>query len=269
MLTDCTGCIRTGTIGLMSTVSGVSSVLLQGITWQQYVNLRDLEENNHVRMTYDRGDLELMLPSRLPYVVLEGVTWRQYVELRDNPQNDHVRMTFDQGGLELMSPTRLHERVRILIAKCIDVWVEERRIPIQSCGSTTFRREDLERGIEPDNCYYIQHESAVRERDEIDLSIDPPPDLAIEVDLSCSSFSRMPTYAGLGIPEVWRWQKEKLQLYRLDASQRYVEASASIALQGFPIEQLVDMVKRRSSADETTLLREFRAACRQIAGGRE
>ena len=74
----------------MSTVSGISSVLLQGITWQQYVDFRDLEENNHVRMTYDRGNLELMLPSRLPYVVLEGVTWRQYVELRDNPQNDHV-----------------------------------------------------------------------------------------------------------------------------------------------------------------------------------
>jgi len=202
-------------------------------------------------------------------VLLQGVTWQQYVALRDAEQNSHVRMTFDHGSLDLMSPTRLHERVRILISNCILVWVEEKRIPIQSCSSTTFRREDVQCGLEPDNCYYIEHESAVRERDEIDLAIDPPPDLAIEVDVSYSSPNRMKTYAGLGIPAIWRWHSDELRLYSLDASRRYVEISASVALPGFPVEQLVGIVNRRTSTDETTLLREFRAACQKIPEGQE
>ena len=124
---------------------------------------------------------------REPAILLQGLTWQNYVDLRDAPENDHVRMTFDRGSLELMSPIGLRRRVRMLIGRCVKVWAEEKRVPIQSGGSTTFRREDLQRGLEPDNCYWIQHESAVRARDEIDLTIDPPPDLAVEVDVTSRS----------------------------------------------------------------------------------
>lgn len=193
--------------------------------------------------------------------LLRNVTWQQYVELRDGDEYRHRRMTYDRGSLELMSPTKLHERVGYLIGRCIDVWTEERRIAVQSCRSTTFRRKDLLRGLEPDNCYYIEHEPAVRNRDEVDLSIDPPPDLAVEVDVTVRSIDRLAIYAALGVSELWRWHEDTLHILRLNANGQFSEVSASQALPGFLCERLVELVKRRTSTDETTLIREFRAAC--------
>ena len=120
------------------------------------------------------------------------------------------------------------------------------------------------RGLEPDNCYYIEHESAVRDRDEVDLAIDPPPDLAVEVDVTARSIDRMPIYAALGVSELWRWHEDKLHMLRLDSDGQYIEESASRALPGFPCERLTELIKRRTAADETTLIREFRAACQAI-----
>ena len=193
---------------------------------------------------------------------LREATWEQYVELRDSDELRNTRMTFDRGSLELMSPSKLHERAACLIGRCIDVWTEERRIEIQSCRSTTFRRYDLLRGLEADNCYYIEHEPAVRDRDEVDLAIDPPPDLAIEVDVTSRSIDRMPIYAALGVPELWRWYDDRLLVLRLDAAGQYVEAPVSQALPGFPCDKLTELIKRRTTAGETSLIREFRTACR-------
>jgi Uma2 family endonuclease len=172
-------------------------------------------------------------------------------------------MTFDRGGLELMSPTKLHQRVGYLIGRCIDVWTEEKRIAVQSCHSTTFRRKDLLRGLEPDNCCYIEHEPAVRNRDEVDLSIDPPPDLAVEVDITITacSIDRIAIYAALGVSELWRWHEDALHILRLTLDGQYAVISSSQALPGFPCEGLVQLIQRRTSTDETTLIREFRAKC--------
>ena len=108
---------------------------------------------------------------------LREATWQQYVELRDSDEYRNTRMTFDRGRLELMSPSKLHERVGYLMGRCIDVWTEERQIEVQSCRSTTFRRQDLP---------------------------------------------------------------------------------------GFPCERLTELIKRRTRSGETTLMREFRAACQAI-----
>jgi Uma2 family endonuclease len=202
------------------------------------------------------------IPVGEPGVLMRNTSWQQYVELRDSNEHRHVRMTFDRGELELMSPTRLHERLNFLIGHCIIAWVEEMRIPFQGCGSTTFRREDLQRGLEPDNCYYIENESAVRERDEVDLTIDPPPDLVVEVDVTSSSIDRIPIYVALGVPEIWRWHNDTLHVLVLSPDTQYVEVGASRALPGFPFERMVEMLKRRNSSDGTTLIREFRGWCR-------
>jgi Uma2 family endonuclease len=188
-------------------------------------------------------------------------TWDQYVELRDSDEDRNTRMTFDRGGLELMSPTKLHERVGYLIGRCIDVWTEEKRVAVQSCRSTTFRRQDLLRGLVPDNCYYIEHESAVRNRDEFDLSIDPPPDLTVEVDVTARSIDRMAIFAALGVSEFWRWHADALHILRLTLDGQYAVISSSQALSGFPCEGLVQLIQRRASTDETTLIREFRVTC--------
>ena len=208
--------------------------------------------------------MSIGIPARPAASVLRDASWHEYVKLRDAPEMRNVRMTFDRGNLELMSPTKLHERLGYLIGRCIDVWTEEKSIPVQGCRATTFRRADLLRGLEPDNCYYIEHEPAVRERDELDLAIDPPPDLAVEVDVTNRSLDRFSIYAALGVPEVWRWSNEAVQILRLNPQRQYCEARESTALPGFPADRMVEMIGRRTTADETSLIREFRVVCRSI-----
>ena len=195
--------------------------------------------------------------------LLRGVSWQEYVALRDNDEYRNTRMTFDRGSLELMSPGRLHERLRIVIGECIKAWCRELLISYQSCGSTTFRREDLERGLEPDNCFYIQNLSVVRDRaEELDLTIDPPPDLILEVDVTSSSIDKMAIYAELGVPEIWRWHDDRIYLYALDSEGRYVNVADSRALPGFPVDQATEFVSQRTFADEMSLVDEFRELVR-------
>jgi Uma2 family endonuclease len=196
-------------------------------------------------------------------VVLGNAPWETYTSLRDASENDGLRMTYDRGDLQITSPSNPRERLAYLIGRFIDIWTLEKRIPIQSGGSTTFRRKDLRRGLEPDNCYYIEHEADVRSREEIDLTIDPPPDLAIEVDVTSKSIDRLPNYAALGFPEIWRWCAEKLYVLRLNSKEQYTEVGASQALRGFPCQQMVELLKLRASTNETALIRRFQRSCQR------
>jgi Uma2 family endonuclease len=194
-------------------------------------------------------------------VLLHKATWRNYVELRDADENRNTRMTFDRGSLELMSPTSLHERLRIAISTCIFAWAVEKRFEILSGGSTTFRREDLERGLEPDNCYYVQNLAAVASREEIDLLVDPPPDLVLEVDVTSSSINRMAIYAALGVPEIWRWHDDALQFLQLNSAGDYVPVADSTALPGFPVALMLKIIRRRPLNNEVAIFNEFRQGC--------
>src|SRR5437868_12817344 len=115
-------------------------------------------------------------------VVLRNVPWDSYVRLRDDEANRHVRMDYYQGTLELMSPRYRHEKYNRRLDRLVWELVVELGIPCACAGSTTFRREGSGAGKESDTCFYIAHEPMIRDKEEIDLSVDPPPDLAIEVD---------------------------------------------------------------------------------------
>lgn len=188
---------------------------------------------------------------------LDQVSWQTYCELRDARENRHVRMTFDQGRLYLMSPSRLHERIAELIGRLIATYTECESIPILSGGSTTMKSELLKRGLEPDKCYYIQNEAAVRRSDRYDAQTDPPPDLAIEVDVTSLSTVRMPIYADLSVPEVWRWIDDQLEVYHLVGGE-YRATDQSACLPGFPFDQAIACLNDRFDKDETTLIAAFR-----------
>jgi Uma2 family endonuclease len=145
--------------------------------------------------------------------LLQGVPWQTYVSLRDLPEDYHIRMTYDRGALEIMSPSHSHERLAYLIGRLIDTWTDELAIDVQSCRTMTFRREDLQRGLEPDNCYYVASEPLVRGKTGIDLALDPPPDLAIEVDLGGGAIDKLALYAAFKVPEVWRFDGQSLEFY--------------------------------------------------------
>jgi Uma2 family endonuclease len=198
--------------------------------------------------------------------LLQGVPWTAYQSLREAPENAHVRLTYDRGELELMSPSQLHEQYAHLIGRMIDAWTEEQNVDVMGCRTTTFRSEDLGRGLEPDNCYYIEHEPQVREREEVDLSVDPPPDLAIEIELSRPAIDELAIYAALGVPELWRFDGRKFDVFRLSPDRSYQPANASGCLPGIPLGAMLDVLARLTTASETTLIREFRAHVRDREG---
>src|SRR5262245_37165437 len=136
---------------------------------------------------------------------LSCIPWEAYVVFTDQLGDQPIRVTYDRGEMEVMSPSNRHENRKRLLGRLLEALTEEMEIDIYSSGSMTCRREELARGLEPDECYWIEHEPVVRGRDDIDLDTDPPPDLALEIEISRSALDRMSIYAALRVPEVWRW----------------------------------------------------------------
>jgi Uma2 family endonuclease len=163
-----------------------------------------------------------------------------------------------------MSPSEEHERFKKLIGRMIEVMTEELRIPIRSAGSTTWKDELKKHGLEPDECYYVANEPKVRGRDGIDLSDDPPPDLALEVELSGPWIEKMPIYADLGVPEVWCYDGESLRIMLLHANGRYAQAPRSAAFPFLPLVEIERFLARRNETDETSWIRGFREWVRNL-----
>jgi Uma2 family endonuclease len=191
-------------------------------------------------------------------VLLSGISWQTYERLLADLGDRAIRLTYDRGNLEIVSPARPHERVKKLLGRMIETMTLELGVKIASGGSTTWKRRDLEKGLEPDECYWVQNEPRVRERDHIDLAIDPPPDLAIEVDISRGSIDRLGIHAALGVPEVWRFDRERLSIVVLQPDGEYAERSASPAFPWLPLGPFAGFLARRNATDETSWIREFR-----------
>ncbi len=203
---------------------------------------------------------ELGLPDS---VVLEGVPWQTYQTLRWKTPNDHLRMTYDHGRLEIMSPQKKHGRVIHYIGLMIYEWTQLKQIAIDSGGNMTCGREDIEKALEPDLCYWIAHSEMVRDKDEVDLNVDPPPDLALEVDVTRSSIPKLPIYEALKIPEVWRWRRS-IEVLHLSDEGQYIPSAESIELPGFPIRIADQFIGLRNSLKQMELMAQFNAAIRSI-----
>jgi len=197
-------------------------------------------------------------------VLLSGISWATFELLLADTQNHGTRFTYDRGYLEMMSPSREHERLKRLIGRMIETMTEALAIPISSAGSTTLKAQWKERGLEADESYYVANEPRVRGRDEIDLRIDPPPDLAIEVDISRSSLDQLSIYADLGVPEVWLFDGMTLKVYHLQPEGVYAQRSRSPSFPFLPLEQIEAFLARRDESDETTWIRSFRAWVKTI-----
>ena len=199
-------------------------------------------------------------------VLLSNVSWETYERLlEDHRDSSAPRFTFDRGALEIMSPSPEHEKFNRRIAQLVLAFAEEMGLESEDLGSTTFRREDLERGFEPDSCFYIQNEARIRGKDRIDLAVDPPPDLVIEVDITSPSINKLPIYAQLGVPEVWRYDGEKLEILKL-RDDGYVEVSESAALPSLKGSVLAGLIELSKSLRRTVWLREVRQKARELSG---
>src|SRR5258708_6494362 len=189
--------------------------------------------------------------------VIHGVDWETYDAISRALGDRPTRLTFDGENLEFMSPSPIHEWSANLFGRMLEALALELDMPLRGGGSTTFKRSSVERGLEPDECFWIQNEPAVRGRMELDLLLDHPPDLAFEVDISRSSLDRLEIYARLGIPEVWTFDGDSLRIRLLQPDGKYVEADASLCLPPLPVHELVPYLQPDSELDDTTRVRRF------------
>jgi Uma2 family endonuclease len=149
-------------------------------------------------------------------VVLHNVSWETYERiLAEHIDCSSPRFTFDHGELEIVTLSAEHERYSVRIADLVGVLADEMDVEVEALGSTTYKRQELERGFEPDSCFYVENIERVRGKDRIDLAVDPPPDLVVEVDITSPSISKLPLFAEFGIPEVWRFDGERLSMLRV------------------------------------------------------
>jgi Uma2 family endonuclease len=167
-----------------------------------------------------------------------------------------------------MTTSRLHSRLSRVLGRLVVTLSEEFGLTISCDGDFTLNREDLKRGLEPDECFYIQNELAVRNKEEVDLTVDPPPDLAIEIDVSRSSIPRLGIYAQIGVPEIWRFKESLLECYLRSEAGDYTRSEVSAAFPGLRPQALMPFVLRMLDTDQNALVREFRAwVHEQIAQG--
>jgi Uma2 family endonuclease len=196
-------------------------------------------------------------------VILDSISWETYERLlAEHKESSGVHFTYDRGRLEIMVLSVQHEKPNRMLSLLVEVFAEELGIDIEGLGSTTFKRKDLDRGFEPDSCFYIQHAERIRGKEEIDLLVDPPPDLVIEVDITSPSLNKFPLFAALGIPEVWRYDGARVSILNLTGA-TYIERTNSLALPKVTSEALTRFIHEGAQLKRPVWLRRVREWIRQ------
>jgi Uma2 family endonuclease len=196
-------------------------------------------------------------------ILLSNVSWETYERLlADHLDSSVPHFNYDRGMLEIMSPNPEHEKINRTINLLVEIVAEEMGLDTENLGSTTFRREDLKRGFEPDTCFYVQNEERIRGKARLDLTVDPPPDLVIEIDITSPSLDKFPIYARIGVPEVWRYDGEKIAIFRLEGNV-YAEAPESAILPPLSGEVLSGFVEEGKVLGRTAWLKRVREWARK------
>jgi len=167
-------------------------------------------------------------------LLIQDISWEEYEQLLDElDDRPGIRVTYDSGNLEIMSPGQKHGRYKRAFERMVDALADHLQLNVESYGSATWKREDLRKGTEPDSCFYVANAERIIGKDNIDLPVDPPPDVAVEIDSTRRSVSKFAIYSSLEIPEIWRYdvKKDRVHIYELRGDD-YVEVSAS---RSFPI----------------------------------
>jgi Uma2 family endonuclease len=192
-----------------------------------------------------------------------GVPWDTYLQLLEELDDDRsVRLTFNHGALEIMSPKRLHEQVTRLIDMVVTLLAFELGLNVDNCGAMTLRVASEQRGGEPDSCFYIANEAAVRGVEELDLQVHPPPDVVLEVDITSPSLDKLGLYLAARVPEVWRYDGAHMSFHAL-RTDRYENASHSLSFPHLTAEMLERYLTIGREQGSTAMLQTVRSEISQ------
>lgn len=195
-------------------------------------------------------------------VLLQNISWQLFESLLEElGENRSTRLAYHKGKLELITPLPEHENRNRLLDKLIVALIEELKLEYNLFGSMTIKRQDMKAGKEPDSCYYIQNEAQVRGKIELDFTVDPPPDLALEIDITSSSINQLEIYADLGIPEVWRYDGRTIHFYQLQGK-KYVECDRSPTFPILAAPKVSEFLEQCKTIGVATSSNQFRAWAR-------
>ena len=204
------------------------------------------------RATFNRTERPLQ------YALLRNVRWETYEALlHDHLDRPWPRFVFDRGTLEIMTPSQKHDRASVHIRRFFDVLAEEWGLDLDNIGHATLRSRKIGRGFEADASIYIKNAARIREKDRLDLSVDPAPDVVVEVEVTSSALDKLALYAEFKIPEVWRCDDRAATFHVLQGD-AYVESSTSIALPGVTTQLVVEFLTTPSSMPLGERLRPLR-----------
>ena len=197
-------------------------------------------------------------------VLLQNISWETFERILAEMGEDRVsRLTYDRGTLEIMTPLLPHEHNNRLIHNLIVILAEELNLNLKSSGSLTCKRPDRRRGAEPDSSFYIQNEPLVRDKQQIDLTVDPPPDLVVEVDVTSSSIDRLAIYADIGVSELWRYDSPLMEIYLLNSG-KYVLSNVSPTFANLPLAwEIPRFLEQSLRIGEIPMLKSFRTWVKQ------
>jgi Uma2 family endonuclease len=207
--------------------------------------------------------LEPGVPARLT-----NVTWDDYERFLEMIGDRYYRTSYADGEFEILMPTSTHGVWVAILGRLIQALAFELDLPSKSLDPTTLRREDLEKGLESDRCFYLENEALVRCKLALDFNVDPPPDLAIEAEVASSVGKRMRIYAALRVPEVWRYKDDILIVNQLGENDEYVVAASSRFFPQVPMSELARFMHLYDRMGERELMKSFHEwAQQQIAAG--
>jgi Uma2 family endonuclease len=253
-----------------------AKVVLRGVSWRTFKALmNDLAEEDY-RISYDSEALAVAMPlsdsdvdeaelaAVTTRVTLRGVRWATYQALMLDVGDDRAwRVAYAQEMMEIRMPLINHEEPKGLIEDFVGVMVDELAVEVRQLGSLTLEREDLTRAVEPDSCFYIENEWRVRGLDVLKFPKDPPPDLVVESDNTRSSINKFEIYAALGVPEIWRYRKQTLEVYQLQEGQ-YVRCDTSLAFPFLPIAEVPILIEQSRESGQRTIVRMFRQRIQEL-----
>jgi Uma2 family endonuclease len=202
-------------------------------------------------------------------VILSNISWLTFEQLlKELGDKRATRLAYNEGLLEIMTPLGRHENNNRFIDDLIRAIADELNLNLKKFGSLTLKREKKLKGAEPDSCYYLQNEPLVRSKQEIDLDNDPPPDLVLEIDITSGSLDKRPIYAAIGVPEFWRYDGNKLEVFVLHPSNRdYQQVNQSSTFPWMSLDVIPRFIRQSLVDGETATLRAFRAWVREQQNG--
>ncbi|MDQ3130811.1 MAG: Uma2 family endonuclease [Acidobacteriota bacterium] len=198
-------------------------------------------------------------------VILSNVAWRTYRQFVDETMDiiRSPRFYFDEGNLLIMSVSPEHEGIKDAIVYLVNILTEEFQINARSLGSTTYTNDEIEKGFEPDSCFYFENEPKIRGVKRFDFAVHPAPDLIVEVDITSLSTFRQHIFAALGVPEIWRFDGDKMQILRLEKD-KCVEIANSLALPKVTPEKLTEFVQKSETLSRLEWINEVRTWAKSV-----